>query len=1132
MFNRTIILLLFIVLGINSYSQIKIIYPDNNSVLMDSSVIFGWNKTSDNEIFDLQISTDNIFATLIFNASLTTFDTLLLLNNNQKYFWRVRSDIETQWSDTFNLTLFNIKSIDSLHLWFNADYLSTYNDGDSIDTWADSSKSSLNLLQSNSMKMPKLRKNVDSLNNHNTVAFDGINDYLKFTDTVVVSQPINYFFFTHPHLIAGDIFDGGAFIQQFGRFSLSKTYIYAGSYLTGQEILISNNYYIFNFQFNSPISKLYINNNLDAVGNNGLQSTTGLTIGSLASGGNSCNIDIAEVIVIKDSIPDSLRTIIHDYLRYKYAPPANLGYNINIPHSFCDTTIDAGARFTDYLWNTGDTTQTITVNQGGQYAVTVTDIFGFQSSDSLIVYYPEPFQLKDTLICYGDTILWETNLSNTNYTYLWQDNSIDSILPIFSQGDYYVQITDTLGCIYNSDTINIQINNYPITTTLGNDTTFCAGQALYLQTGNNETVSYNWSNLDSSDFIIINNPNNYSVTVTDTLGCVAIDTINIQINGQAPTTGFYYVNTCLNDNTIFTDTSFTTDGSSIVSWNWDFANGNTSISQNPQLQFADTGNYQISLTVTTDSSCSNTIVKNIKVYPLPIPDFNFSNLCSGNDLYFEDNSTIINDTIVLWLWNFENGFTSTDTNTTTVFDTSGNFAVTLRTTSINNCVDSITKNLFIKQSPHPDFTVSNTCVGKLTSFYNLTSDEGIWTIISQIWDFGNGDSSIFVNPTIIFNNDTTYQVSLSAKLNNGCSSTITKDILIYSNPFVDFSVGNICVDNLTSFTDISTSDNNIVSWLWKIDTVFSSQNQNVDVLFENSGNISVNLMVVTNVGCDSSKSKYLTVNPLPTVDFNTSTEIGVAPLYIEFSAIEKSTSFIWNLGDNNFEFDSLINHTYEDSGLYKVTLIQETEFGCKDSTHKFIKAVIPVIDLAVFSSNLDIDNKSMSLSTKLINFGTLPVNKIELFLNLDNGSTIKEIWEGTLFSGEILEYKFTSIYELSENQTPEFICITANPIFDIYSDKNMDNNEECLSVNNIFNLLQPYPNPASGSVYFHFISPSSENVVITIINSKGEKVKEYTELSKKGYNKFNFLLNNLAKGNYSVSVKFMEDTQTKKFIIY
>lgn len=82
-------------------------------------------------------------------------------------------------------------------------------------------------------------------------------------------------------------------------------------------------------------------------------------------------------------------------------------FTLNLPDTVgecnSDTVyLDAGQGYETYLWNTGDTTFSITVDSSGMYYVTVTD--GCSVEDSIMVFiYPE-ITLNDTTICQGQSL--------------------------------------------------------------------------------------------------------------------------------------------------------------------------------------------------------------------------------------------------------------------------------------------------------------------------------------------------------------------------------------------------------------------------------------------------------------------------------------------------------------------------------------------------------------------------------------------------------------------------------------------------------------------------------------------------------------------------------------------------------
>src|SRR5439155_281363 len=112
-------------------------------------------------------------------------------------------------------------------------------------------------------------------------------------------------------------------------------------------------------------------------------------------------------------------------------------------------------RFISYQWNGSitDTNEFYVVTKPGKYYVDVIDVFGFHSSDTINITYPFN-QPTNNILCFGDTLVWNTGLNKSRYNFLWKDGSTDSLLAITGAGSYYVKVTDTqLGCVKNSDTL-------------------------------------------------------------------------------------------------------------------------------------------------------------------------------------------------------------------------------------------------------------------------------------------------------------------------------------------------------------------------------------------------------------------------------------------------------------------------------------------------------------------------------------------------------------------------------------------------------------------------------------------------------------------------------------------------------
>ncbi|MFT6715613.1 MAG: gliding motility-associated-like protein/uncharacterized repeat protein (TIGR01451 family) [Saprospiraceae bacterium] len=105
-------------------------------------------------------------------------------------------------------------------------------------------------------------------------------------------------------------------------------------------------------------------------------------------------------------------------------------------------TLDAGNPTLAYLWNTGQTSQTIVVSLG-EYKVTVQDSIGCATSDSTIISVEEitdPF-IQDYPFCEGDSSeLWADNNVN-DYTITWLGLTSDPTYFIKETGTYQSEVT-------------------------------------------------------------------------------------------------------------------------------------------------------------------------------------------------------------------------------------------------------------------------------------------------------------------------------------------------------------------------------------------------------------------------------------------------------------------------------------------------------------------------------------------------------------------------------------------------------------------------------------------------------------------------------------------------------------------
>jgi hypothetical protein len=266
--------------------------------------------------------------------------------------------------------------------------------------------------------------------------------------------------------------------------------------------------------------------------------------GNIVSGGTTLNptVDLAGTYII---------TVTHPTSGCTATDTAEVTLNITVPDvdAGSDTLIGCGiANLTlhgyssanvGYNWTTasgniisGDNTADPVVNAAGVYVLTVIDrINGCSAMDSVTIGsgIPPVVDLgNDTAVvfCTGSVML---DAGNPGMNYLWSTGDTTQTISVAASGTYYVTVTNNFDCAV-SDTINVTVNPSIVNVDLGNDTTFmnCHALPFVLDAGNSGSM-YLWSTTQITQTIVVTTSGTYYVTVTDSLGCMATDSINITI---------------------------------------------------------------------------------------------------------------------------------------------------------------------------------------------------------------------------------------------------------------------------------------------------------------------------------------------------------------------------------------------------------------------------------------------------------------------------------------------------------------------------------------------------------------------------------------------------------------------------
>ncbi|MES2284647.1 MAG: PKD domain-containing protein [Bacteroidota bacterium] len=494
--------------------------------------------------------------------------------------------------------------------------------------------------------------------------------------------------------------------------------------------------------------------------------------------------------------------------------------------------------------------------------------------------------------------------------------------------------------------------------------TFVAGTFTYSLVSVMDASSTTCSQTQSGSATVIVNPLPTATITGTTEVCRNTPSPNITFTGAsatAPYTFTYTINGGANQ------TVTTTGGNSV----------------NVPVPTGTVGTFLYELVSVQDgsiTSCSQVQSgsETVIVDPLPVANFDFTNMCLYQPVVFNDSSTVSSGTNVSFLWNF--GDTSpmdTAQDPVYTYANAGTYTVTLVTTTNNGCKDTVAKNTVVHPNPNTQFSTANVCDGTPVGFNDLSTILSTDTLQSWRWNFGDGSPfNLYqsVSGGHLYDSASSYTVQLIVLSNFGCSDSITKVVVVNPNPDLAFSTNDTagcelwCV-NLNDLSSISSGSN--ATWLWN----FGDGNSSVEPshCYINDSvhtplSFNVDLTVASDSGCISylSKPNYITIYPKPVANFITQPEIETImnPIISFIDASSGADFWTWDFGDGSIPFSigldssSVITpspYTYQDTGSYTIMLITSTQYSCVDTTYQkvFIGPDVAFYIPNAFSPNND-----------------------------------------------------------------------------------------------------------------------------------------------------------------------------------
>jgi len=383
----------------------------------------------------------------------------------------------------------------------------------------------------------------------------------------------------------------------------------------------------------------------------------------------------------------------------------------------------------------------------------------------------------------------------------------------------------------------------------------------------------------------------FAVELSVTLsGCVDRITRNVVVF-PVPAAAFTGEDVCLGEQVHFINTTSVPDAPGSLgslSYHWSFGNGDNSTDINPVYLYDDTFDiFTVTLRAVSSDGCRDSFSNTIIVFPLPIANFTFGATCFDQPIGFGNLDDIAYGRDSLsYHWDFGDGTTSYDSlpDPPKKYSSLGTFQVTHTVTSNQGCVDDTTRFLTIFPNPTANFFVTNNCERDTTQFNNLSTISA--GDLSFSWEFGDGFNSTGENPKHVYSTAGSYPVELTVTSDTGCVDVVTKSIVVYPKPTVEFFVAPVCRGNESQFIDSSSvpQPSTIAIRNWNFGDGGASLDKDPRHLYEDDDVYSVTLTVTTDKGC-----------------VNTGSEAAVVfanPVVIEIFATNQPKPFAFCDGDN------------------------------------------------------------------------------------------------------------------------------------------------------------------------------------------------------------------------------------------
>ncbi|WP_289063697.1 PKD domain-containing protein [uncultured Zobellia sp.] len=411
------------------------------------------------------------------------------------------------------------------------------------------------------------------------------------------------------------------------------------------------------------------------------------------------------------------------------------------------------------------------------------------------------------------------------------------------------------------------------------------------------------------------------------------------------------------------------DDKAIVSYKWNFEDGQTGNTAEIEHTFDKAGSYEVTL-VTKDEegiSASDVImitVEESKGNTAPVAKLSASKTSGTLPLTvnFTGSGSTDDTGVTAYSWDFKDGNSSDKSDPSHTFESAGSYEVELTVTDAEGLKNKETVSITVESkengAPVAKLSASKTS-GILPLTVNFTGsgstdDTGV---TAYSWDFKDGNSSDKSDPSHTFDSAGSYEVELTVTDAEGLKNKETVSIIVESKengapvakPSASKTSGTLPLT--VNFTGSgSTDDTGVTAYSWDFKDGNSSDKSDPSHTFDSAGSYEVELTVTDAEGLKNKETVSIIVeskeNGAPVAKLSASKTSGTLPLTVNFTGSGSTddtgvTAYSWDFKDGNSSDKSDPSHTFESAGSYEVVLTVTDAEGLKDTKTVSIRVDAP-----------------------------------------------------------------------------------------------------------------------------------------------------------------------------------------------